>query len=267
MNQRWFEKRGSFVADNEIVDPKEFEVIDLKTHREAKAFVIKHHYSGSCPTIIRCFGLLQCKVLQSLVGVAIFSWPRSDKTLSNFFPGCCDGDALELGRFVLLDSVKTNAETFFLARCFKKLRSELRGVVSFSDPYPRRASNGELVFVGHFGRIYQASSAIYTGLSTPKTVHLFNDATILDARSQQKIREGPTEKGFAYSSQLLIDHGASPLLPGENTTAWLKRWKAALTRSARHRGNHRYLFAFNKSDRERLKAIHKPYVKAIGPEL
>lgn len=262
MNQRWLHKRGSFVSDNEIIDPREFEVIELRKHAEAKRFVETHHYSGSCPTIIRCFGLLQGRTLQSLVGVAIFSRPMSDSALTKFFPGSAD-EALELGRFVLLDSIKSNGETFFLSRCFKTIRKDLRGVVSFSDPHPRKAESGETVFVGHWGRIYQAASAIYAGRATPKTLHLFGDAKVFSARSQQKIREGSTEKGFHYSSQLLIERGAAPLQPGENPTEWLRLWKQKLTRSVRHRGNHRYLFPFHKSDRQRLETIREAAPKSI----
>lgn len=266
MNQRWLLKRGSFVNDNELIDPKEYEVIELRKHAEAKEFVNTHHYSGSTPTIIRCFALLQGRVLQRLVGVAIFSRPMSDTALTKFFPGSA-AESVELGRFVLLDSVLSNGETWFLSQCFKQLRKDLRGVVSFSDPYPRRSASGELVFIGHFGRIYQASNAFYAGLSTPKTVHLFDDVTIFSARSQQKIRVGPGEKGFEYSSRILLAHGAAPLQPGESPSVWLRFWKERLTRSARHRGNHRYLFAFHKSDRRRLEKLHSPYPKAIGAEL
>lgn len=66
MNQRWLNKRGSFVSDNEIINPREFEIVELRKHSEAKRFVEEHHYSGSVPTIIRCFGLLQGSVLASL---------------------------------------------------------------------------------------------------------------------------------------------------------------------------------------------------------
>jgi len=47
---------------------------------------------------------------------------------------------VELGRSVLLDSVPGNGETWFLARCFEQMRkSDLIGVVTFSDPVPRKS--------------------------------------------------------------------------------------------------------------------------------
>jgi len=40
----------------------------------------------------------------------------------------------------LLDSVPGNGETWFLARCFEQMRkSDLIGVVTFSDPVPRKS--------------------------------------------------------------------------------------------------------------------------------
>jgi hypothetical protein len=176
MNQRWLHKRGSFVSDTEIIDPREFEVIELRKHAEAKRFVETHHYSGSCPTVIRCFGLLQGRTLQSLVGVAIFSRPMSDSALTRFFPGSAD-EALELGRFVLLDCIKSNAETFFLSRCFKTLRKDLRGVVSFSDPHPRKAESGETVFVGQCRACYEQPNRRVTEQAPP----IRNELPALDA--------------------------------------------------------------------------------------
>jgi hypothetical protein len=46
----------------------------------------------------------------------------------------------------------------------------VRGVVSFSDPVPRRTAAGDLVFPGHIGTIYQASNAGYLGRTTPRRV-------------------------------------------------------------------------------------------------
>ena len=265
VNQRWLLRRGSFVHDNEIIDPKEYEVVALYRHAEARAFVEQHHYSGSCPSVIRCFALLHGRVFQRLVGVALFSRPVADSVLTTWFPGSAN-ESLELGRFVLLDSVLSNAETWFLSRCFRMLRRDLRGVVSFSDPHPRRTAAGELVFVGHFGRIYQASNAIYAGLATPRTVHLFDDATIFNERAQSKVRKGPGYKGFDYASALLTARGAVPLCEGESPATWLQAWRSRLTRAARHTGNHRYLFPFHRQDRERLRSL-APYPKQIGAVL
>ncbi len=59
-------------------------------------------------------------------------------------------ESLELSRFVLSESVPGNGESWFLARCWQlAVRDGVRGAVGFSDPMPRRAVAGDLVFPGH----------------------------------------------------------------------------------------------------------------------
>ncbi len=75
-------------------------------------------------------------------------------------------DSVELGRFVLLDSVPANGE--ILARAFECLRRKgLAGVVSFSDPVPRTKMDGTIIHRGHFGICYQATSATFLGRTEP----------------------------------------------------------------------------------------------------
>ena len=68
-----------------------------------------------------------------LAGVAVFSHPCSNAVLTNVFQAPLLS-TVELGRFLLLDFVGGNGETWFLARAFEILRSRgIVGVVSFSD--------------------------------------------------------------------------------------------------------------------------------------
>ena len=61
---------------------------------------------------------------------------------------------------MLAESVPANGESWFLARCWElATRQGKHGVVSFSDPVPRRTAVGTLVFPGHIGTIYQACNA------------------------------------------------------------------------------------------------------------
>jgi len=86
---------------------------------------------------------------------------------------------LDLGRFVLLDEVPGNGETFFLGRCFDLLRREgLAGVVSFCDPLPRHTEVGETF---HRGRIGTYLPGVYAD-------DLFNILFRLDPTKM--IREG-----------------------------------------------------------------------------
>src|SRR5260370_22077353 len=160
MNQRWWKHRTSYRPAGEVINPSLYDVQVLTRDSSAKAFVEEHHYSRSYPAARFRFGLYERGVLG---GVAVFSHPCNDRALTNVFR-CPAPEAVELGRFVLVDSVPGNGETWFLSRCFQLLRREgLAGVISFSDPLPRRGIGGELVHPGHVGTVYQHFNARYIG--------------------------------------------------------------------------------------------------------
>ena len=117
--QRWRERRDSYRPKGEVMDPREYEVSALPTVL-AKSFVISHHYSGTFPAARRSFALHR---RGALVGVAVFSHPASNAVLTKVFDGPAK-ESIELGRFVLLDEVPANGETWFLARAFAALRKE-----------------------------------------------------------------------------------------------------------------------------------------------
>lgn len=211
-NQRWREGRDSYRRPDEPIRTLDHEVAELEDDGRAKAFVVEHHYSGSYPAARWRFGLFE---RGELVGVAVFSHPSNDRVITNVFPGRAT-DGVELGRFVLLDRVAGNGETWFLARCFDLLRrtTDLRGVVSFSDPLPRAAADGRVVMPGHVGTIYQAFNAHYLGRSTPRTLTLLPDGSVFSDRTAQKIRA--RERGWAYAVEQLVAFGApEPCLEGD----------------------------------------------------
>lgn len=247
--QRWREKRTTYRPAGEPINTTAFDVAELRDDATPKAFVEQHHYSGTYPAARWRFGLFRrCE----LVGVAVFSHPTNDRALTSIFPGAAR-DSVELGRFVLVDDVPANGETWFLARAFALLRREgLRGVVSFSDPVPRTTSTGEQVAPGHVGTIYQAFNAAYLGRATPRTLHLLNDGTVFSARAQQKIRR--RERGWKYAVEQLVDAGLPS--PGADLAAWLRQCVVELRR-VRHPGNHRYAWSFSR--RDRLQSL--PYPK------
>lgn len=245
--QRWRAGRDSYRPAGEVIDPRAFEVAAIGEDRVAKAFVVDHHYSASYPAARFRFGLY---LGAELVGVSVFSHPASDKVLTSVFPGVAL-ESVELGRFVLLDDVPANGETWFLGRCFELLRREaLLGVVSFSDPVARRRADGSVVFPGHIGTIYQAHNGLYLGRSTPRSLHLLPDGTVFSARTAQKIRS--RDRGWRYSAAVLERHGAAPLSPEEDAGAWLRLWLPRLTRPLRHPGNHRYAWALARRVRRHL---------------
>lgn len=252
--QRWRERRDSYRPVGEPFDPRAFEVAAIPGDTEARTFVERHHYSGTFPAARRRFGLY---TRGALVGVAVFSVPMVAGVLAVL--RCPPAEALELGRFVLLDDVGANAESWFLARCLRPLEREgFRGVVTFADPEPRTTAMGATVFGGHLGVIYQASSAIYLGRATPRTLRLLPDGTVLSARALSKIRG--RERGWRYAVGQLVAHGA--LEPGdEDLGAWLARELPRITRGVRHHGNHKYVIPFAPRLRRGLEGLGRPYPK------
>ena len=146
--QRWNKKRDSYRPAGECFDPRyaTVERIDTAT---AKQFVCTHHYSGSFPAARFNAGLLIKEPFRKelLAGVATFSVPVTQAVIPALLDGLDPALGVELGRFVLLDSVPANGETWTLARAFRRLReslTEVRGIVSYCDPAPRTTADGRI---------------------------------------------------------------------------------------------------------------------------
>jgi len=252
-NQRWLFRRDRYRPAAEVIRTAEYEVAEIPDDRTAKKFVTDHHYSGSYPAARFRYGLYR---RSELVGVSVFSHPCNDRVLTSVFP-CSAIEAVELGRFVLLDSVPGNGETWFLGRCFEELRKEgLQGVVSFSDPVARRSADGVVVFPGHIGTIYQAHNAVYLGRGTPRRLRLLSDGSVLSDRAIQKLRS--KTKGWEYTARLLVAAGADE--PGADLRLWWSHWAPVVTRTIAHPGNHKYAWAIAKP-MQRLMPTSMPYPK------
>lgn len=243
--QRWCERRDSYRPPAETIRTSLYEVAEIPDDSTAREFVEFHHYSGTYPAARVRVGLYR---LSELVGVAVFSHPCNNRVLTNVFPTLEARDAVELGRFVLLDRVPGNGETWFLARAFELLRADgFRGVVSFSDPVPRTADDGRRTFPGHIGTIYQAHNARFLGRSTAGVLKLLPDGQVFSRRAMQKIRSG--SRGWRYASEQLVGWGADPLpegAPKPDRMTWLHRWLAEITRDLRHPGNLRYAWPLDR---------------------
>lgn len=249
ISQRWNDGRASYRPAGEVIRPAEYDVVPIDQDRIAKDFVVRHHYSGTYPAARFRFGLYRNGTLS---GVAVFSHPCSDRVLTNVFP-VESMRTVELGRLVLLDSIPGNGESFFVSRCFDRLKKEgIVGVVSFSDPVRRTTLEGHIVLPGHVGTIYQALSGIYLGRGTPRTLRILPDGTVFSDRAASKIRS--MDKGWKYAEQQLVKFGAELLREGEDPSEWLNLWVPRLTRPLRHRGNHKYAWAFDKWIRRGLPA-------------
>jgi len=236
---RWRERCGTFVLPHHVFRKRHHEVALLADDTTAKRFVVAHHYSKSYPAAQWRVGLYGTG--GQLVGVAVFSVPVRAEVLAPFPRGL----ATELGRFVLLDEVGYGGETYFLTRCMELLVREtpVAGFVSFSDPFPRTRRDGETVFAGHVGGIYQKKAAHYLGQARAHFVDLLDDGRILSPRAVAKVRA--RDRGWEYVVGDLIEAGARP--PADTATpealaTWLTAELPRITRHVKHPGNHKYAF-------------------------
>lgn len=242
-NQRWRERKACFRRPEEQIKTSQFDVEPIKDAATAKQFVELHHYSGTFPSSRFRYGLYQ---RGNLVGIANFGVPIRNEVVTRTF-GCELKDGVELSRFVLLDEIPGNAESWMLARCREQLKQEgIVGIVSFSDPVPRSDVHGNAVFAGHIGTIYQASNARFLGRSTARTLRVLPDATVFSERAISKIRK--LDQGWVYSAKQLVKHGATELTVGatkDEAVAWLAHWLPLLTRPLKHPGNYRYAWSLS----------------------
>lgn len=239
LNQRWREGRDSY-RPAEPIDTRAYEVAQLAGDGVAKPFALSHHYSGSYVAARFRFGLYRSG---ELAGVAVFSHPVNDRVIVNAL-GVSATEGVELGRFVLLDHVPGNGETWFLARCFEVLRKAgLAGVVSFSDPGRRTNAAGLPVFGGHVGTIYQAHNAAYLGRGTARILNLLPSGRALNQRTVSKIQKG--EVGWRYAVRQLVAEGA-PAYSGGDLRTWLSQ-ALLMCRKVKHLGCHKYAWAFCKA--------------------
>lgn len=251
-NQRWLFREDRYRPPAETIRTADYEVAKI-ARAAAKAFVTTHHYSGSIGSMDFQFGLHRHG---HLVGVAVFGEPMRKET---FKPLKVPSTSVELGRFVLLDEVPGNGETWFLGRCFDGLRAEGQtGVVSFSDPTPRTTLEGRQVFPGHVGTIYQAHNGVLVGRSKARIHRMLPNGCVLSPRAMAKI----LARDRQYAAKALEPFGADPL--GEqDPKEWLDKWVAKLTRPLRHPGNWKYVWALGRRDRKAL-PVSLPYPKKGG---
>ena len=235
------QRKTRFIVSDDRFHAAEYEVAPL-AEKTAKEFVTANHYAASYPSARRRFGLFW---FGQLVGAAIFSHPVNNAVLTNAFD-CTATEAVELGRFVLLDEVPFNAESWFFTRCKELLKKEgFAGIVSFSDDAVRTDLNGRIVFKGHLGIIYQATSAGYVGRGSKSRSLILPDGLILSPRAISKVRGD--ESGADYVCRRLIKFAASPMpVAAGQRKLWFEHELKLQTRIFRHPGCHKYLWKLDR---------------------
>ncbi len=263
--QRWREGAASERSSAEPVHVTSYGVEPISGDAEARAFIEIHHYSASYPAARFRVGLYRAAPFTApqLVGVAVFSEPAQIRSIPSWLDvGRAEG--VELGRFVLLDDVEGNGESWFLARAFKLLRAakpEITRVLSYSDPVERCDDAGRLVKPGHYGTIYQASNARFMGRSSRKRELLDAKGRVFPMRALSKIRN--EERGGGSAQRRLIEAGAPERRPHERARAYVER---ALSEggftSAIHPGKLVYAFGLDRAAKRALAANPDLYPKA-----
>ena len=261
--QRWRDGHDCRRPAGEPFDPSRFGV-DAVDHPVAKAFVEQHHYSGSYVAARVEAGLWRRRPFHKdeLVGVCVFSQPMNQRVVPAR-TGQPPQAGVELGRFVLLDEIRANAETWMLARAFRHLereKPEVRAIVSYSDPVPRRTAAGLVVMPGHIGTIYQAHNARYLGRSEPRRRLLGPDGREVSQRALSKLRRGDVGADYAYRDLLAM--GAPRIRRGEAGADYVRRALAEGPFTVvRHPGNHTYVWALDRRARRKLPPPASAYPK------
>lgn len=257
--QRWREHRASYRPAGEPLAVHRYGV-EVLPERDARAFVVGHHYSASFPAARLSVGLFRSRGVfwsPDLVGVAVFSVGVQHAGTMRRWCGVDAEAGIELGRFVLLDDVEANGETWFLRRAFDALVLELqdvRAVLAYSDPVPRVSLDGTCTLPGHVGTIYQAHNGRYVGRSSRRILHLDPAGRVVNGRTLTKIRK--SEPGAGPAVDALVRSGAPAPLLGEDPSAWVRRALAdGPFRRLAHPGNHAYVWPVGRAARATSKLL------------
>lgn len=248
-NQRWREGRESFTPPRETLRTSEYEVAEIPGDTEPKEFIATHHYLKAYCAARRRFGFYHHAELQ---GIAVYGHPANNHSGVNLFGGN-HLNSIELKRLCLLDCVPYNGESFFVNQTFnllKKTDKRLRGVIAYADPMRRFTLDGRQVTPGHVGSVYGALSGIFTGRTRARKIRLLPDATTLNERLIQKIKQ--RQPGWVAGVQLLCSYGADAPSKTEDMSAWLDRWMRELTREYAHPGCFRWSFPLKQAARKKL---------------
>lgn len=136
-------------------------VVQKLPSSEGKEFVKEHHYSHGIHNGAMCYGLWHG--FFDLVGVIAFATPCSEAVCASVFGVEHKRSVTELHRLVLLDDTPKNMESWFISRALKQFKQDrpyYNAVLSFADATQ-----------GHIGTIYQATNAIYSGMSGKATFY------------------------------------------------------------------------------------------------
>jgi hypothetical protein len=160
---------------------------------KGRPFILDHHYSGSCHGGPMCWG---CFYDDDLVGVLAFATPISEAVRRSIWKENHQEEmkhrTTELHRLVTLDETPHNTESWFISRALrglKKYKPKYNAVISFADTTE-----------GHTGTIYQATNAIYYGMTGESTFY----------RDQEGNLRAPRQSGVNITKSMAEKRGWVP---------------------------------------------------------
>lgn len=246
ISQRWDHRKDRYKVrpPEERIDPSRYEVEPL-SEGPSKAYILEHHYSASYPAARCNVGLFERQLHgqgRRLVGVCVFSVPMQKAVIPCYAPKLTPNEGVELGRLVLGDEVPFYGESFFVTRAFRVLHAEkpdVKFIVSYSDPVPRKSDDGSLVMPGHVGTIYQALNARYFGRGSRRGLWMDANGIVLSDRMLNKVRT--EDSRMEYGIRQLLRSGAPERRRHESYADWVTRaLKTGPFHKVMHPGNHVY---------------------------
>lgn len=168
-----------------------------------KRLIENIHYSKTARSQLQVH-VFCLKMNDKIVGAAIFGKPMSRHY---------ENDTLELRRFVLIDQMPKNTESYFLSRCLKwieKNDKDIVRIVTFADPNH-----------GHQGVIYRASNFSFEGteLNVNPRVLLYNNKMTHMRQVYAKKQGNYTKDAIKYQS--LMRSGEAKLLKQEKKLKYM----------------------------------------------
>ena len=217
------------LADAESTDEPRTMVVRAVDAATLRGVMASYHYSGRMPDAVQeCFAGYYGVTFAG--GIAFGPGAASVRTE---LPGLNPQEVRELVRLWSPDGMPRNTESRLISQSLRRLPRQVRLVVSFSDPSE-----------GHVGTIYQATNAVYLGMSGGGTRYVTSTGERLHGRLAGVYRMRHTE--YAGMSNAAI--------------ATAEGWVAQETG-----GKHRYGWALgSRADKRALAALSLPYPKAVA---
>ena len=167
-------------------------VKELKDKQFVKTYIEKNHYSHKIPQAVKY--RLGLYLGDKLKGVAIFSIPANQYSITSVFRDETQKIVIELSRVYTEDNLEKNFLSKALSQCFKYLKNnaDYDIILSYADPN-----------FNHNGCIYQALNGMYLGQTNKEVRYIIGDKLI--TRRGLGRRKGLSEKEHV---KMLLEAGA-----------------------------------------------------------